>query len=138
MALSSVKHIRTAKKEAQLFREISRLFLQASIDDARIQGVFINRVHLSSDGGICYVYFYSANGIQDFEAKLPFLMMYKPSLRKALADSLHARYTPNLVFKYDDKFEKQDKLEKLLNTIKYEESGNDNLDEADSDFEKAD
>lgn len=91
------------------------------MDDSRLEGLFISKVELSNDGGACYIYFYTPNGIQEFGAKLPILILYKPSLRKALSQKITSRYTPELVFKFDQKFEKISKLEALLDKIKTEE-----------------
>lgn len=118
MIESNVKSIKNAKKEAQLFRELSQLFLRVTLDDPRVSGIHLNRVELSREGGTCYLMFYTPEGEEAFQQKLSILILYKPSLRKALAQSISARYTPDLVFKFDDKFEKLSRMEALLDKIK--------------------
>ncbi len=112
--------IKRAQKESYYFREIANLFMQIAMDDSRLTGIFINRVSLSSDGGICYVMFLSPDGKEDFEKKLSTLVLYKPSLRNALAKTSHGRYTPNLVFRYDDNYEKTEKINILIDQLKRE------------------
>jgi ribosome-binding factor A len=120
---ASISEIKKAQKESLLFKEISKLYMQASMDDPRLAGIFINRVKLSPDKGHCTVYFYTPEGEEHFNNVLEILKLYKPSLRKALATGIKARYTPEIVFKFDKTFEKQNRLEELLNTIKENKKG---------------
>ncbi len=114
------QEIKRAQKESYLFREISNFFLQITIDDPRLSGLYINKITLSADGGICNVLFLASNGRAEFEEKLPILILYKPSLRSALAKTSHSRYTPNLVFRYDEDQEKADKINRLIDKLKDE------------------
>lgn len=112
--------IKRAQKEAYFFREIANLFRMIAIDDARLNGIFINKAHLSSDGGTCIVLFLAQNGRPEFEEKLKTLILYKPSLRAALAKMSSGRYTPNLLFKYDEGYEKTEKINLLIDRLKSE------------------
>src|SRR5436309_8367 len=96
------QEIKKAQKESYFFKEIAQLFRQITIDEPSLNVLFINKVSLSSDGGKCVVLFLASNGRAEFEAKLPTLILYKPSLRAALAKTSHGRYVPNLVFRYDE------------------------------------
>ena len=118
----SVSSIKKSQKESLLFRAISQLFSQTTLDDNRLQGVAVNRVKLSDDKSHATIYFYIPGGPAEFKEKLPFILLYKSIIRKALAQSINARYTPELVFKYDDQFEKQQRIERLLEKIKGEDS----------------
>ena len=112
--MKSTDHIRKARKEAQYLRVISTLFTQQAVEDERLRNVFINRVELSADGGLCYVFFYSNEGEAYFKVVLPHLILYKPSLRAALAQEIRGRYTPDIQFRFDEQFEKQQKIEQLI------------------------
>lgn len=112
--------IKRAQKESYYFKEIANLFRKIAIDDSRLNGIFINKVTLSSDGGICVVLFLAQNGIAEFEEKLKTLVLYKPSLRTALAKMSHGRYTPNLIFRYDEDHAKTEKIHLLLDKLKKE------------------
>ena len=118
----SVSSIKKSQKESLLFRAIAQLFSQTTLDDSRLQGIAVNRVKLSDDKGYANIYFYTPGGPAEFKEKLPIILLYKASLRRALAQSINARYTPELVFKYDDQLEKQQRIEGLLEKIKGEDS----------------
>lgn len=102
-------------------KELSNLFLQISLDDSRLSGVTITHVDLSHNKSVCNVYFYIPGGLDAFEPIRSVLILYKPSMRKALAQRVPSRHVPDIVFKYDDKFEKQMKLENLFHKLDIEE-----------------
>ena len=114
------QEIKKAQKESYFYKEISQFFRRIVIDEPRLNGLFINRVSLSSDSGTCVVLFLASNGKSEFEEKLPTLVLYKPSLRTALAKTSHGRYTPNLIFRYDEDQEKVEKINRLLDKLKEE------------------
>lgn len=117
-----VHAIKREQKESLLFREISQLFLQIVLDDSSLQGLFVSRVKLSADKGMCTVFLYTDAGADVFKELMKTLVLYKPSLRKAVATRVPSRRVPNLMFKFDSKFEKQQRIEHLLESIKTEES----------------
>ena len=112
--------IRKAQRESYFYREISTLFSRITIDEPRLHGLYINKVNLSSDGGTCVVLFLATYGRPEFEEKLQVLILYKPSLRSALAKTSHSRYTPNLIFRYDEDQEKVDRINRLIDKLKDE------------------
>jgi ribosome-binding factor A len=112
-----IRH-KKAQKESLLYQEISKFFLAIALDDERVRGLSLTRIKLSDDGGSCIIFFYAPGGLKEYEQKRAWLILYKPSLRKALSRTIAGRYTPNLVFKYDDEFEKQQRLEQIFDTIK--------------------
>lgn len=115
-----VRDIKKKQKEHLILREVSQLFSQAAMDDPELQGISIIRVALSPDKGMCTVYFYSPDGKAGFDKCFDRLKLYKPSLRTALAHQIKSRYTPDLMFKYDEQFEKQAKIEALIDKLKDE------------------
>lgn len=115
---SNLSHIKRSQKESLLLRELSKMLLQLSLDDAELNGLFINRVELSKNKGVCIIYFYDPNGREIFEHKKRRLILYKPSLRKGIASTLDGRYTPELKFAFDEQFEKQQRIENILETVK--------------------
>jgi ribosome-binding factor A len=114
------QEIKKAQRESYFYREISNLFSRITMDEPRVSGLYINKVSLSSDGGTCVVLFLATNGRAEFEEKLKILILYKPSLRSALAKTGHGRYTPNLIFRYDEDQEKVDKINRLIDKLKDE------------------
>lgn len=117
---ASPSDIKRSKKESQLLREISKLFMQTVLDDSRLDGLFVNRVQLSPDRGMCTVYLFTNKGKEFFDTSLETLKLYKPSLRRAISQLLPSRYTPDLRFAYDAQFEKQEKIDALFNKLKDE------------------
>ncbi len=115
---SNVSRIKRSQKEATLMREISKMVHQISLDDPEISGLFINRVELSKNKGVCIIFFYDPDGIEKFNEKKKKLMLYKPSIRKGIAATLDARYTPELKFTFDTQFEKQQRIENILMQVK--------------------
>lgn len=114
--MKSTSSIKFSQKSSQIYREISALIVQEKMNNKALQNVLINRVTLSKDKGICFVYFYVPDKTK-LKESLDTLICYKPSLRKALADSIKARYTPDIIFRYDETFEKQQHIENILNSI---------------------
>jgi ribosome-binding factor A len=110
--------VKRAQKESLLLRELSQWLMQIAMDEPALRDLFISRVRLSTDKGLCNIYFYTAQGLDHFRALMPTLILYKPSLRTALAKSIPSRYTPELTFKFDEEFEKQQHLDALLDKIK--------------------
>lgn len=109
--------IKRAQKEKLLFREISQLLSQLVLDDSRLRTIWVSRIELSPDKGICYVYFYTPEGLGHFEETLEVLKLYKPSLRTAIAHIIESRYTPEFIFKFDNTYEKQEKIINLLDKL---------------------
>lgn len=118
MTKKRIQDIKHAQRESFLLKEIANFFRQITLDEPSLRTLSVNRVKLSSDRGICVVFFLAPGGKEEFEQKLSTLILYKPSVRNALSKALQGRYTPNLIFKYDEGFEKQQKLEKLFEELK--------------------
>ena len=117
---SQVAHIKRSQKESLLLRELSKMLHQLSLDDKELEGLTINRVELSRDKGMCLVFFYDAAGPDVFKKKLSHLVLYKPTMRKALAGVLDSRYVPNIKFFFDETFEKKQRIESIMDTVKKE------------------
>jgi ribosome-binding factor A len=115
--ISDIKH---AQKESFLTREISNQLLKIIIDDPKLEGIHVTRVKLSPEKGRCTVFFCAYKGEEDFKAKLPQLILYKPSLRSAVAKAMQSRYTPDLTFVYDEQLEETQKLNLLIEKLKDE------------------
>lgn len=114
---TKVHEVKRERKKALFFREISVLIQKLSADEPAILSVYVTRVDLSADTGICYVYFASFKDQDDFRDALEILKLYKPSMRSVLAKSLKLRYAPNLIFLFDEKKEKVQRMEELLEQI---------------------
>lgn len=116
--LRSVKH---AQKESLYLREISKLIMKITMDEPSLHGMFINRVQLSPDKGVCTVLFYDPAGEEAFQEKLKKLILYKPSVRSALSKAISSRYVPEIIFRFDKQFETQQRVEALIEKAKGED-----------------
>ena len=81
----NVSSIKKSQKESLIFRTIAQLFSQTTLDDQKLQGLAVSRVKLSDDKGVAIIYFYAPGGLEEFKEKLKALLLYKSSLRRALA-----------------------------------------------------
>lgn len=115
--VSSIKH---AQKESMLLHTIAQLFLQVMQDEPSLQGLSITRVKLSPDKGTCTVFFHAIGGFEEYVQKRKTLVLYKPSLRKALSQEIKSRYTPDLRFTYDQELDKQQRVNELIDKLKDE------------------
>jgi len=113
-----VSHIKKSRKESLLLRLISALFVKEVNNNKDIAGLFVTRVQLSSNKGSCIVYFYSFSGARHFDNVLNILKAYKPSLKKIISSNIQSRYTPDILFKFDNIFEKQMRVESLIESTK--------------------
>ncbi len=113
--------IKRAQKESLLLREIKNLFVQLVMDNKELAPLTIHRVELSKNKSTCYVYFYCAEGEKLFQSLFNTLILYKPSLRAALAQSIRSRYVPEIKFKFDNQFQKEKTILDLLDKVKGED-----------------
>lgn len=133
MTRSTVSDIRREQKKSLFFREITTIIHRLTESEPTIARVYPTRIDFSADSGICYVYFatFSLDNTEEqseavFKEALSRLKLYRPSIRKALATALNARYTPDLLFLFDTKREKQQHIEQLLSKVHEELSLSDN------------
>lgn len=126
MARNRHQEIRRSKKKAQYLRELSTFLTHIAQDEPKLAQLYITRVELSPDGGMCYIYlsFYNALSAeekeQSYKESRDTLILYKPSIRKALANSLHSRYVPDLRFVFDSKKEREHRVSDLLSQVSEE------------------
>ncbi len=117
---SRVSAIKKSQKESLIRKELGQCLQQLAADRPGLRGLMLSRVHLSDDRHYATIYFYMPDGEQAFEKKLEELLLFKPSLRKALAQTLVGRYVPDLVFAYDNTMKKQLEIERTLDALKDE------------------
>jgi ribosome-binding factor A len=114
---SRTSNIRRAQKESAIFRLLSSLVHEATLEKPALAGMYVNRVELSPGKTVATAYIYSAQGKDHFQALLHELTLFKPSMRKALAQELQSRYTPDIVFRFDEQLQKTLHIENLLDTV---------------------
>lgn len=114
---SDIKH---AQRESFFLREVSNFFVRITQDEPNLRSLYIDHAKLSPDGSHCTFYFYSSKGKQEFEALLPLLILYKPSIRASLAKIVSRKYVPQIVFAYAEHVDKQRKVDELIESLKKE------------------
>lgn len=115
---SRLPEIKQAQKQSFYFKEIAALVQQIAADEPRLLPLFVTRVEISAKGSLCTVYFSTHTDETAFAEGLEILKLYKPSMRKALANIGHGRYVPDLLFRYDRAKEKERRVAGLLDKIK--------------------
>lgn len=114
--------IKQSQRESILYKEISSLYAEKTVEDPELRDLFITKVELTPDRRIAYIYFYTTHGEDYFKKRFQHLILYKPSMRKAIAERMHSKFTPDLRFYFDRQMSKQIKIEQLLDTVKHDDS----------------
>ncbi len=135
MKKTRIYQIKRDQKKSLYFREICMLIQKLSFDVPVLQKVYVSRIDLSKDTGICAVYFASYTTPDEFEKALEVLKLYKKSLRSALAKLIHTRYVPDLRFYYDETVEKERHIHSILDKVKDEIDESEHKDEQHADDE---
>ena len=118
--------VKKEKKRSLYLREITKLLQDLSEEEKQVAQIYPTRVALSSDNGICYIYFSTFSeedqekSVKIFDEALEVLKLYKSSMRKALGKKICCRYVPDLIFHYDEKRCKVNKINKLLSNVQKE------------------
>lgn len=127
MHKSTTADVKRERKKALYLRELSLYIDTIAEEQPAVREIYLSRLELSADGGMCYLYFATITPVnpdaaseERFKAALEVLKLYKPSMRKALAHGLQARYTPDLYFMFDEKREKLDRINALLDQVQNE------------------
>lgn len=119
---SRVSDIKRAQKESVLLRLVSGLFHQITLEKPALRDMYVTRVELSQGKTLCRVFFYTAAGQEHFRKALDDIKLYKPSIRKAIAQTFNSRYTVELLFVFDEQFEKTQHIESLIEKVKQEDA----------------
>jgi ribosome-binding factor A len=114
---SAIKH---SQRESFLHKEIASIISQLVSQEPEFSDMFVNRVILSPDRGMCVIYFHTLSGKEGFKKKLPTLILYKPSIRHAIAQAMQSRYTPEIRFVFDASYDKQRQVDDLIEQLKDE------------------
>jgi len=108
--------IRKKRLESLLKREISMIIMR-EIKDPRVHFVTVTNVSLTNDYKIAHVYVSIMGDEKEKEKNLQGLKNASGFIRKLIGESIKIRYNPEVIFKIDDSFEKQDKIFKILKEI---------------------
>jgi len=121
-----VQLVKRERKKSFYVRELSAILARLVQDQPTLMQLYFTRVDLSANGSYCYVFCAFLNaasvaeGNQMFEEARKILVLYKGSMRKALATALSSRYVPDLRFFYDETKEKEQRVTDLLTKVSEE------------------
>ena len=111
------------KYEERLVNLLNEL-LRKEARDARLQFVSITKVELSPDYGYATVFWDTFDSSHRGDAKKA-IEQSTGFLRSELAHKLEVRHVPSLTFVYDNQFEEENKIDKLLKANDNSENEND-------------
>lgn len=100
--------------EERLLNEINGL-LRLTIRDPRLQFVSITKVEMSPDYSYATCHWDTFNSGTRGDAKKA-LEEAKGKIRSELAKTLEVRHVPSLSFFYDNQFDEEQKISKLINS----------------------
>ncbi|MGB8468185.1 MAG: ribosome-binding factor A [Candidatus Babeliales bacterium] len=113
-----VHAIKRAQKEKLLLREISHMIHELSLEHPSLRALTVTRSALSPDKSMFTIFLYAENEVEGYKEPLEILKLYRPSMRKTLAQKITGRYVPDIRFAYDTKYTKQARIEQLMEQIK--------------------
>jgi ribosome-binding factor A len=112
-----LKERRREQKTTLVYHALASILQKLSLDEPVLAKVYVTKVKMSGDYKICYVYFSTYGPKEDFDMALDILKLYKPSMKKVVADYVGGRYTADLVFRYDTAKEKERRVQELLDEV---------------------
>lgn len=111
---------RRQKRVASLIKEELSLLLIEGIQDSSSGLITVTRVEMSHDLKTAYIYL-SIFGREDKETILELLHKKKGYLRKSIASKVKLKYNPMLIFSFDQDPEYEEKIDRLIESIKKNE-----------------
>ncbi len=115
MSLNNV--VKRKRKEAMIARNLAPLLQNIFKEQESLKDLFISRIELSKDGGLCIIYLSSFSNSDKSKPDIDTLKLFAPSTRKALANIVEGRYTPEIKFEYDQHLEKVRVLNEVLERV---------------------
>ena len=103
--------------EKILEREISSIIF-SEVKDDRLKYVTITKVDLTNDLSIATIYYTVLGDKAQAEATVQNLLDAKGFIKGILSKRLEVRKIPDLKFKFDESFEKGNRIETILKNLK--------------------
>lgn len=101
----------------QIREHIAMMLVRGEISDPRVRGITLNSVKMSPDLQIAKVYFSVLGEPEQRKLAEKGLKQASGFIRRELGKSLLVRYTPEIVFYYDDSVEYSVKMGALLSKV---------------------
>jgi len=118
---------RIEKVNQQVKREVG-LIIQQELSDPRLEFVTINKVDVSKDLKNARIYFSVLGQENEIKNAENAFRSAAGAIRRFLAKRLDLRFTPNLLFSYDDSIQFSAKIDETLREVnrEHEENSSDN------------
>jgi ribosome-binding factor A len=117
---------RSSRVAEAIRNEIATLLI-SKVRDPRLLGVNISRVEVPDDLSLARIYFTVIGGKKEIKEAGVGLERAKGFMRSHVAKTLNLRFTPALLFRYDNMVEKVAELEEIFQEIANErKTGEDN------------
>lgn len=104
-------------KVAEAIHELISELIIKGLKDPRIGFVTITGVKLTNDLHLATVYFTVIGSDEEKKATEQGLNSAKGYIRKEMGKSLHMRYLPDLIFRYDESVEYGSRIENILKEL---------------------
>jgi len=117
-----------SEKVAEAIHELVSELLIKGLKDPRIGFVTITGVKITDDLHLATVYFTVIGSDEEKKSTTQGLQSARGFIRKEIGKSLHMRYVPELIFRYDDSVEYGNRIESLLKEIGATERDDDRKD----------
>ncbi|WP_186648444.1 30S ribosome-binding factor RbfA [Fluviispira vulneris] len=101
----------------QIREHIAMMFVKGEIADPRVRGITLNSVKLTPDLQIARVYYSILGDKNQRKSAEAGLKQASGYIRREIGKVLQIRYTPHIVFLYDDSVEHAVKMGALINKI---------------------
>jgi ribosome-binding factor A len=106
-----------SSRVAEAIRNELATLLLSKVRDPRLLGVSISRVEVPDDLSIARVFFTVFGGKKEIKEAGKGLERAKGFMRSHIAKTLNLRFTPAILFRYDDVVEKVAELEEIFQEI---------------------
>jgi ribosome-binding factor A len=117
-----------SEKVAEAIHELVSALLIKGLKDPRIGFVTITGVKLTDDLHLATVFFTVIGSDEERKATAQGLNSARGFIRKEMGKSLHMRYLPDLVFRYDESVDYGSRIESILKEISAKEKDDDRED----------
>jgi ribosome-binding factor A len=109
-----VKSTPRTRQLDESLKEVLADILETEVTDPRLEFVTITGVNVSKDLRFARVWVTTHGDRERYEAMMAGLESARGRIRKALADRIHLKYTPELTFELDESIDEGQRMERAL------------------------
>lgn len=125
--MSTEKPYRRTDRVGAQIQEILAEIVTRHIDLSHLGFITFSRVDITPDLKIAHIFFSVLQPVKSADAIQRELNRLAKVFRKYLAPELHVKSIPELIFRYDDSFDRQDHLNAIINKIHIQENDSESV-----------